>query len=175
MRQKARPSGCPCRSAICVRRAAGWGTVALPLRLLPADRGDSSRTRVSRPTSTRRSVPHARRDTSRQAGHPLPRAALRIGRRSRLKGRRETKLDVTPGVKVHDGSRKPFHFSLLDADKLHPNRLIHNESNHCSFNLKQRLTVRLKDPETQKLATGNRGGSLYRATQSRQVDHGSLT
>ncbi len=36
------------------------GTVALPLRLLPADRGDSSRTRVSLPTSTRHSVPHAR-------------------------------------------------------------------------------------------------------------------
>src|SRR2546428_5356828 len=60
------------------------GAVALPLRLLPAGRGDSSRTRDPGPASPRPSVPHGRRDPSRQAGHPLPRAALRGGRRTPL-------------------------------------------------------------------------------------------
>src|SRR2546428_13394405 len=58
----------------------GGGAVALPLRLLPADRGDSSRTRDPGPASPRPSGPHARRDPSPQAGHPLPRAAPREDR-----------------------------------------------------------------------------------------------
>jgi hypothetical protein len=65
----------------------------------------------------------------------------------------------------------------LDADKLNPNHPFivpaHNIQNRCGFNLKQRLPVRLMDPEEKKLAGGDRGGSFYRTALSRQVDHGS--
>src|SRR2546425_2227516 len=159
------------------------GAVALPLRLLPAGRGDSSRTRDPGPASPRPSVPHGRRDPSRQAGHPLPRAALRDGRRTPLIPLHQlpphcsggTTLDVTTSAEVHEDPLKPFHFSLLDADKLNPNRQFHNKPNHCDINFKQRPTVTLIDPETQNLAVGNRGVSLHRTAFSRQVDHGSLT
>jgi len=74
---------------------------------------------------------------------------------------------------------KPLHFSLLDADKLNPNRPFivpaHNIQNRCGFNLKQRLTVRFMDPEVKKLARGDRGVSFYRTALSRQVDHGAHT
>ncbi|HZD12941.1 MAG TPA: hypothetical protein VE177_05420 [Candidatus Binatus sp.] len=74
---------------------------------------------------------------------------------------------------------KLLHFSLLDADKLNPNRPFmlpaHNIQNRCGFNLKQRVTVRFMDPEVKKLAGGDRGVSFYRTALSRQVDHGSLT
>jgi hypothetical protein len=72
-----------------------------------------------------------------------------------------------------------LHFSLLDADKLNPNRPsilpVPNIQNHCGFNLKQRVTVRLMDPEVKKLASGDRAVSFYRTALTRQVDHGSHT
>src|SRR3989442_3154432 len=115
------------------------GAVALPLRLLPADRGDSSRTRDSCPASPWPSEPHARRDPSRKAGNPLPGAALRDCRRPLLIALHQlpphfsggTTLDVTTSAEVHENPPKPFHFSLLDADKLNPNRLVHHKPNHC--------------------------------------------
>jgi hypothetical protein len=65
----------------------------------------------------------------------------------------------------------------LDADKLNPNRPsilpVPNIQNRCGFNLKQRVTVRLMDPEVKKLAGGDRAVSFYRTALSRQVDHGS--
>ncbi|HZD13422.1 MAG TPA: hypothetical protein VE177_07890 [Candidatus Binatus sp.] len=63
----------------------------------------------------------------------------------------------------------------MDADKLNPNRPFINIQNRCGFNLKQRLTVRLMDPEVKKLARGDQGGSFYRTALSRQVDRGSHT
>jgi hypothetical protein len=65
----------------------------------------------------------------------------------------------------------------LDANKLNPNRpfvlSVQNIQNRCGFNLKQRVTVRLMDPEVKKLAGGDRAVSFYRTALSRQVDHGS--
>jgi hypothetical protein len=67
----------------------------------------------------------------------------------------------------------------LDADKLNPNcpfiLPVPNIQNRCVFNLKQRVTVRLMDPEVKKLAGEDRGVSFYRTALSRQVDHGSHT
>jgi len=67
----------------------------------------------------------------------------------------------------------------LDADKLNPNcpfiLPVHYIQNRCGFNLKQRVTVRLIDPEVKKLAGENWGVSFYRTALSRQVDHGSHT
>jgi len=84
-------------------------------------------------------------------------------------------LDGTTSAEGHDDPPKPFHLALLDADKLKPNRLVPNKPNHCGFDLKQRGTVGLIDPETQGLAAGDQGAGLYRTALSRQVDHGSLT
>jgi len=72
---------------------------------------------------------------------------------------------------------KPLHFSLLDADKLNPNHPfilpVHKIQDRCGFNLKQRVTVRLIDPEAKKLTGRDRGVRFYRTALSRQVDHGS--
>src|SRR5207244_10718080 len=115
------------------------GAVALPLRLLPADRGDSSRTRDSGPASPRPSAPHARRDPSRQAGHPLPRAAHRDDRRTPLITLYQlpphcsggTTLDGTTSAEVHEDPLKPSHFFLLDADTLNPTRLFAHKPTNC--------------------------------------------